>query len=242
MTKKQQALKTNRRSARREREARRKRQRNIALGIIAIGIVLLVALVWWSSRPPSIEIKNVSTEQPPGADGTAWGGPEDAAVVIKEYSDFGCPHCGDFALEIAPTLIEHYADNPNVRFEFKPFPLRSETTPPAVAAVCAGQQNMFWPYHDTLFANQREYATVFTEEGLQAVAQAVGLDMGKFNECMKEGIALAAVNESLQEGREFGVTGTPTFFINGQSISGTRPANVYIEAIDAALAEAGAGS
>jgi protein-disulfide isomerase len=243
MTKKKSSTTTSprvdRRSARRQREQRRQRQRTIAFGIIGVGIVLLAFLLWWASRPPTVEMANLHKDQPPGADGMAWGGPEDAAVVIQEYSDFGCGHCGNFARNTGPTLIDLYADNPNVRFEYKPFYLSPTTMNAAVGAVCAAEQNLFWPYHDTLFANQSSGPAVFEKPFLEDIAVAIGADAKAFNKCIDGGAARRTVNDIRSEGENLGVNATPTFFIDGQLLSGNRPLDEFTEAIDQALAEAG---
>ena len=243
MTKKtstsQTSSRADRRAARLQREQRRKRQRYLAFGIIGAGIVLLGLLIWWASRPPTVEMANLHLDQPPGADGLAWGGPEDAAVVIQEYSDFGCGHCGNFALSTGLTLIEQYADNPNVRLEFKPFYLSQTTMNTAVGAVCAAEQNLFWPYHDTLFGNQSSGPAVFEKPFLEEIAVAIGADTKAFNKCLDGGSARRAVNDIQAEGQGLGVNSTPTFFINGELISGNQPLSVFTQAIDNALAEAG---
>ncbi|MCO6452533.1 MAG: thioredoxin domain-containing protein [Caldilineales bacterium] len=234
---------TSRREARRQRETKQKRQRYIALAVIVAGVVLILGLVWWSNRPQPIELTDVNTEQAPGADGLAWGGPEGAPVVLVDFSDFQCQFCGRHATETVPDLMARYGDNPNFRYEYRPFVLfaGSVSQNAAEAAVCAAEQNRFWPYHDVLFSNQgAEASGVFTDDNLRAMAEAVGMDMGAFNDCYRSGVAKRTVNDAVSEGRRLGVTSTPSFFLNGELISGAQPASVFIDAIDAALANAGA--
>ncbi len=235
----QTSSRSDRRTARLQREQRRKRQRYLAFGIIGAGIVLLALLIWWATRPPTVEMANLHLDQPASADGMTWGGAEDAAVVIQEYSDFGCGHCGNFALSTGQNLIEQYADNPNVRFEFKPFYLSQTTMNSAVGAVCAAEQNLFWPYHDTLFANQSSGPAVFEKPFLEEIAVAIGANAKEFNNCLDGGSARRTVNDIRTEGQSLDVNSTPTFFVNGQLISGNQPLSVFTQAIDNALAEAG---
>lgn len=241
MSKKQTSSRSDRQSAKRQREQKQKRQRYIFFGIIGAGIVLVAVLVWMASRPPTAEaLNNVHTDQPAGADGMAWGGPEGAAVVIQDFSDFGCGHCGSFAMTTGQALIDRYADNPNVRFEFKPFYLSPTTMDSAVGAVCAAEQDMFWPYHDTLFDNQSLGAAVFQKSFLKQIAVAIGADSGQFDDCLGSGTARRAVNDLRSDGERLSVDSTPTFFINGVPLKGNQSLSVFTEAIDAALAEAGA--
>ncbi len=197
------------------------------------------ALIWWANQPPAIAMSNLHTDQPASADGMAWGGPEGAAVVIEDFSDFGCSHCGAFALTTGPALAERYGDNPNVRFEFKPFYLSQTTMDAAVGGICAAEQNLFWPYHDTLFANQDGGPAVYQKAFLEQIAVAIGADSGQFNDCLGGGAGRRAVNDYRSEGQSLGVNSTPSFFVNGELISGNQPLSVFTQAIDAALAEAG---
>lgn len=230
---------SDRQATKRQREQKQKRQRYIAFGIIGAGIVLIGLLIWWASRPPTVEMTNLHIDQPAGADGMAWGGPEGAAVVIQDFSDFGCGHCGSFAMGTGLALIEQYADNPNVRFEFNPFYLSQTTMDSAVGAVCAAEQDLFWPYHDTLFANQDGGIATLQKGFLQQIAVAIGADSGQFNDCLGSGAARRAVNDIRSDGEKLGVNSTPQFFVNGVLISGNQPLSVFTQAIDAALAEAG---
>ncbi len=222
---------------------RRQRQRWIALGVVAAGVVVLAVLIYLVTRPSPLDVKNVSTFQPAGASGTAWGGTKDQAkVVIVEYSDFQCPFCGRHALNTIPLLEKRYASNSAVRYEFHPFAfIGPESQDAAAAALCAAEQEKFWPFHDTVFANQNgENEGTFAKANLKKIAQAVGLDMGKFNECFDSGRMMAEVNNYLSEGQKQGVQSTPTFYINGQQILGALPAQDFYNAIDQALAKAGA--
>ncbi|MBX7233048.1 MAG: DsbA family protein [Caldilineales bacterium] len=227
-----------RRTARQQREAQRQRNRTIAYGVIAAGVILVIALIFWVNRPQPLDLKDVSTENPPNANGLAWGGPEGAKVVIKEYSDFQCPFCGRHAVNTMPLLIERYANNPNVRYEFHPYAfIGQESTDAAAAALCASDQNKFWPFHDTVFANQNgENLGAFSKANLKTIAQAVGLDMAQFNQCFDGGEKLQEVNRYKTEATQLGVQSTPTFYINGQEVKGAQPATSFNAIIDQALA------
>lgn len=209
------------------------------MGIVAIGVLIVAFLIWWSSRPVTFDNLIVKTEQPAGADGMAWGGPEGAAVVIQEFSDFGCGHCANFANDTEPTLIERYADNPNVRFEYKTFVLGPTTMDAAVGAACAAQQDLFWPFHNTLFANQSTIPDIYSQSNVKQIAAAIGANTRDFNSCFDGGGERRAVNAMTQEGRDLGINSTPMFFVNGELIQGNQPLSVFITAIDAALVAAG---
>ncbi|MCP4169053.1 MAG: thioredoxin domain-containing protein [Chloroflexi bacterium] len=239
---KQSGSRASRQEARRQKAKQRQQRRAIGIVVIVVAVIAALALVVWTTRPEPITIEEVRTEQPANADGLAWGGPEGAAVTIVDYSDFQCGFCGRHALNTVPQLIERYANNPNVRYEYRPFVLfqGGASMDASQAALCAAEQDMFWPLHDTMFANQGgEASGVFTNENLKSMASAAGLDTSQFNDCLDSGSQRRTVNDIVAEGRARGVTSTPTFFINGQELSGAQPVAAFVDAIETALAEAG---
>ena len=120
-----------------------------------------------------------------------------------------------------------------VRLVYKDFPLdfHAGARPAAVAARCAGEKGLYWPYHDLLFEDRPD----FSRERLIVYAGRLGLDRAAFAECLDRGRHLAAVEEDLREGRNAGVRGTPTFFINGRRLVGAQPIEVFREAVRDAL-------
>lgn len=112
-----------------------------------------------------------------------------------------------------------------MRFEYKHFAfIGAESTQAAEAAECANEQGQFWPYHNTLFANQRgENVGAFRDAALKNFAVAIGLDEAAFNECLDSGRHSQVIQTEIAEGRERGVESTPTLFINGERINGAIP-------------------
>jgi len=167
-------------------------------------------------------------------DDPAWG-PKDAAVTIEEFSDFQCPYCARFASETLPKIREAYGDK--VRFIYRDFPITRThqfAQKAAEAAQCAHEQGQFWKYHDLLFANQNALAL----SDLKRYAGQVGLDSGKFNDCLDSGKNAQEVTLDLQDGNQAGVTGTPAFLINGLLVTGAQPFEQFKAVIDQALAAA----
>lgn len=168
------------------------------------------------------------------ADEPAWG-PADARIVIIEYSDFQCPYCKMFMENTYARLRQMYSDQ--VRFIYRDFPLDSihpRARPAAEAAQCAHEQGKFWEYHDLLFANQQALET----SDLKRYAQQLGLDMDQFNTCVDTRKYQASVEADVQAGLRQNVTGTPTFFINGQALVGAQPLEAF-QAVIAQLTRAG---
>jgi protein-disulfide isomerase len=120
-----------------------------------------------------------------------------------------------------------------VRLAFKDFPLASHdhARPAAEAARCAGELGKYWPYHDRLFANQPR----FERDDLVQYAMAVGLEQAPFTKCLDEHRFRAQVEADMAQGRAAGVTGTPTFFINGEKLVGAHPIENFRRAVNDAL-------
>jgi protein-disulfide isomerase len=146
-------------------------------------------------------------------------GPEDAKITIVEFTDFQCPFCKG----VVPTLkelITKYSDQ--VRWVFRDYPIVGlHPDAPLVheAARCAGEQGKFWLYHDLAF----ERAPAATPANLKAYAAEVGADAAAFSQCLDSHKHRAAVAADVEIGSKLGVTGTPTFFINGQMVVGNQP-------------------
>ena len=156
-----------------------------------------------------------------------------APVTIVEFSDYECPHCRSAERALAE-ILDEFPDK--VRVVFKDFPLRfhAGAEPAAVAARCAGEHGRYWEYHDLLFVAQ----PAFSRADLVTYARRLGLPREAFVACLDEGRHRAAVRADVREGRAAGVTGTPTFFVNGRRMVGVQPLEVLREAVQDALDDA----
>ena len=157
-------------------------------------------------------------------------GPENAKVIITEFSDFQCPYCG----KAEPTIKQILAAYPNdVRLVYKHFPLpfHENSEKAAEASECAAAQDKFWEYHDILFANQNALYVPM----LKDYAKQLGLDTDAFNKCLDGGAMKSAVESDMKEGESIGVSGTPAFFVNSRVISGAQPFSVFDNAVKTEL-------
>ena len=113
-----------------------------------------------------------------------------------------------------PVLEQVLEKNPNnVKIVFKNFPLQSHkfARPAAIAALAAGEQGKFWQFHDLLFENYNK----LNDQKIQEIARTVGLNMEAYEKKKKDPAIIQRVNQDFLEGRQAGVGGTPTIFING---------------------------
>lgn len=177
-----------------------------------------------SLRPPVVDV---------GTGGRpSRGGGESAPVTLIEFSDYECPFCQRSEATVSEVL-KHYGDR--VRFVYRDYPLdfHPNAMRASLAAHCAQAQGKFWEYHDKLFIRRE-----FTEEKLKSLAGELGLDRKAFDECLDKEQFKDAVEKDRSEGASAGVTGTPTFFINGRLLSGAVPFEEMKKAIDEELARA----
>jgi protein-disulfide isomerase len=132
-----------------------------------------------------------------------------------------------------------YVQTGKVRIDFKNrAALAQESVWAAESALCAGEQEKYWEYHDALYeALYAGNATVFSKEGFKTLAGSLGLQAQPFNACVDSGKYTKRVQEESQESQNRGVTGTPTFFVNDTKIVGAQSYETFKAAIEAELAK-----
>ncbi len=194
---------------------------------LAVAVLFVVVVVYFSffTGTTLIPLEKLVDDDPSE-------GPVDANVVIVEFSDFECPACGQ-AYSILKRIRQEYASS--VRFVYRDFPLSGIhpfAQKAAEAAQCANLQGNFWQYHDFLFEHQSALAV----QDLKGYAQTLGLDTAAFNSCLDSGAAVAEVAKDSADARDFGVKGTPTFFINSVAYS-NMTYDQFIAVLDTELAK-----
>ncbi len=160
-------------------------------------------------------------------------GPTSAVVTLIEFTDFQCPFCS----RARPTVNEIMNLYKNeVRYTMRNFPLdfHNFAKKAAVAALCANDQNKYWDYSNKLWENQRALDT----PSLKKYAEELKLDTKKFDECLDSDKYLAQVNKDVEEGMKAGVSGTPSFFVNGKMLSGAQPLEAFKKMIDEEIRDA----
>lgn len=147
-------------------------------------------------------------------DKTQLRGADGAPVTLVEFADFECPYCQQFE----PTLDKLQADfKDKLAFAYKdvPLPMHGHAEKAAEAAHCAGAQNKYWEYHDLLLKTKE-----LEIPQLKAAAQNLGLDTTAFDKCLDSGAQADSIKTTLEEARQLGITGTPSFLLNGRFYSG----------------------
>ena len=167
-------------------------------------------------------------------------GKADAPVTIVEFSDFQCPFCSRWVSQTYPTLLKDYIDTGKVQLQFRDFPLTQihpNAQGAAVASRCAAEQGVYWEMHDKLFGSQAEWSGLpDPKETFGGYASALGIDQAAFAACLTSGKFDQSIQDDLQAGQAAGVSGTPSFLINGELLVGAQPADAFKQAIETVLA------
>ncbi|MFH1180825.1 MAG: thioredoxin domain-containing protein [bacterium] len=210
----------------------------IILGLIIAGAFALSAAIYMNGE----KIKDVgqaalvpAEEVPAGIslEGQPMLGDPAAKVTIIEVSDFQCFYCGMHENETFPQIEKEYVATGKVKVVFINFPLyfHEYAEKAAEAAECAFEQGKFWEYKELLFKNQ----DALDIQNLKTYAQNLGLDGSIFNACLDSGKFAKAVEKDFQAGQDAGVSGTPTFFINGEELVGAQPFSEFQRIIESKL-------
>ncbi|MBK5254481.1 MAG: DsbA family protein [Vicinamibacteria bacterium] len=160
-------------------------------------------------------------------------GPKDAPITIVEFTDYQCPYCQQ-AQQYVDRVMEVYKDK--VRLVYQEFPLdfHAQAMPAGVAARCAGEQGKFWEMHTSMLSAPG----AFDKTDLESRARNLGIDTTRFNTCVASGRFDPVIQKAIENGRSVGVSGTPTFFLNGRTFSGAQPFEVFERMIEEELAMA----
>ena len=177
---------------------------------------------------------NVSVDDDPSL------GSKNAKVTMIEFSDFQCPFCRTFWKDTFRQIKKDYIDTGKIRFVYRDYPLSFHpmSVPSAQAAECADEQGKFWEMHDKIFSEEEKLGqgtVTYTAQDLKKWASAIGLNSSQFNQCLDSGKYKSEVEKDLADGSAGGVSGTPSFFINGRIIVGAQPYANFKAIIDEEL-------
>ena len=151
-----------------------------------------------------------------------------ATITVVEFSDFGCPYCGQFARSTFPALRDEFVKTGKVRWRFVPFVLGMfpNGLEAMRAATCVAEQDAdaFWAMHDTLFAQQDAWkGTGYPDEMFRSYAVLAGANGDMFTECYQGVRSADRVTAANALAARSGVRSTPTFFVNGTMVQGALP-------------------
>ena len=171
----------------------------------------------------------------PGKGKEMVDGNADAPVTIVEYASLTCSHCGDFYRDTLPSIRDKYIKTGKARLVFREFAYDARAQAGYMLARCVPEDRYF-PMIQVLFERQMEWAAADDAlPPLKKIAALAGLDENGVEACLKNQSVLDEVKSSFERGKEFGVTSTPTFFINGKKYEGALSVEQMSSVIDSFL-------
>jgi protein-disulfide isomerase len=206
----------------------------ILIGVAVVGLGVLGVLL---SRPKTVSIPanvTIQTADTAGFRGYIKGSP-DAPVEITEYADFQCPFCQTFATLQMPTIEDRLINGGRLRWRYRDFPLQQHqfSRLAAHSAACADEQGKYWAQHEQIYQGQSEWAAA-RDAGpfFRNYARTVGLDLGRYDSCMKSGKYAGRIQASYNEGVQLGVSSTPTLLIGNRLYRGRLDSDAIIKMVD----------
>nr|MCK4930366.1 DsbA family protein [Nanoarchaeota archaeon] len=203
--------------------------------IVAITIVILLIVIGIGIFTKGFGLLEKNDEDidrirvPLGND--PYTGSSNASVLIIAFSDYECPFCTK-AEQTIRNILEEYKDD--VVYVFKDYPL-TKIHPNAynasLSAECAKEQDKFWEYHEYLYEHNDKLEIQYLKE----YARLMDLNTEQFNTCLETQKYKHEVEKDIQTAKLVGVTGTPTFFINGIKVIGAQPEETFIKIINKEL-------
>ncbi|MBN2118055.1 MAG: DsbA family protein [Anaerolineales bacterium] len=216
------------------------------LTALAFAAGIFIGYMLWGYKPePKPVIYDIETAGFPSL------GPDDAPIVIVEFSDYECPFCVRWYVQTYRPLLAAYPGK--IRLVFRNFPLsfHENAFASAEAALCAGDQDSYWEYHDALFDHylalyQEDQERILDQSTYNQLARDLGLNVATFEKCMTSRKYQQFILDDIEYANnlppdiiagEAAVGGTPTFFVNGQRLGGAYPLEEFEKIIDAELAK-----
>ena len=190
------------------------------VAVLAIGVFgFLLTRPQVSSIPANV---TVQPEDTAGFRGYLKGSPS-APIEITEYADYQCPFCQTFATLQMPTIEERLIKTGRLRWRYRDFPLQQHPFARLAAhsAACADEQGKYWEQHDRIYEGQGEWSAARDAgDHFRGYAEALGLDLGKYDECMESGRYAGRIQASYEEGAKAGVSSTPTLLVGNRLYQG----------------------
>jgi protein-disulfide isomerase len=202
-----------------------------------VAVLGLGALGYLLTRPQSVSIPVNVTVQASDTSGFRGylKGSAGAPVEITEYADYQCPFCQTFATLQMPTIEERLIKAGRLRWRYRDFPLQQHNFARLAAhsAACADEQGKYWEQHDRIYEGQSEWAGA-RDAGpvFRGYAKTGGLDLGRYDSCMKSGKYAGRIQASLNEGQQAGVNSTPTLLVGDRLYRGRFDSDAITKLVD----------
>lgn len=203
-----------------------------ALALVGLGVLAYLLL-----KPDTVSIPanvTIQASDTTGFRGYIKGSP-DAPVEITEFADYQCPFCQTFATLQMPTLDERLVKTGRVRWRYRDFPLQQHPFARLAAhsAACADEQGKYWEQHNRIYEGQSEWAGARNAApAFRNYAKAAGVDLNRYDSCMKAGKYAGRIQASYNEGVQLGVSSTPTLLVGNRLYRGRFDSDAIIKLVD----------
>lgn len=167
-------------------------------------------------------------------------GKSDAKVTIVAFEDFRCPFCEKTFTDTEPQIFNDYVDTGKVKFAYRHYQFLGPASVLAGNATeCANEQKKFWEFHDYLYKNQPNESdtSMYNVDRMTEIAGQLGLNVSQFKSCLSSNKYQKNVDQDMADGQKVGVSGTPTFYINGIQLVGAQPYSAFKTIIDQELSK-----
>ena len=203
----------------------------------AVAVIGVGALAYLLFKPATVSIPANVTVQPSDTSGFRGylKGSADAPVEITEFADYQCPFCQTFATLQMPTIEDRLIRTGRVRWRYRDFPLQQHSFARLAAhsAACADEQGKYWAQHQRIYEGQPEWAAASDAGPLfRNYARESGLDLGRYDACMKSGKYAGRIQASYNEGVQLGVASTPTLLVGGRLYKGRFDSDAITKLVD----------
>jgi protein-disulfide isomerase len=216
----------------------------LLVAALIVVVAVIGGLAWWQSQPIHVDASAMPAARPAAA-GTAAApqitaddrvlGKPDAPLTIVEYASLTCPHCAAFEQETLPKIRENWIDTGKAKLVFRNFPFDKPALQAAMVAACAPPER-YYNFLDVLFQQQAQWATAQdSTAALARIARLGGMSDQQVQTCLADkDLENKIVAQRLAGEKDYGVSSTPTFFINGRKIVGAQDYQKFDEALQAA--------
>lgn len=215
----------------------------IGIGVLVVAALIAVIVIAQvsgggnSDQQYVNDIETASKELPLNMANGMKLGKDDAPIKLTTFIDFQCPFCLKFTATQEPTLINEYVKTGKMQIIVNTFPIfpGDESFRAAQAGQCAAAEGKFWPYYDKLYlvqaqagqvSNEKQNVGRFSAANLVSYAGDVGLDKNTFSQCLNSGKYDSAIQNVVLQAKNFGITATPGFLVNGTPIGSGTPATI----------------
>lgn len=202
--------------------------------VVLVIVLGFVGIIWVTSDKSKAPANNTN-----GDTGTTnhVEGKGSTGIKLVEYGDYQCPACFQY-YQIVKDVVAKYSDK--ITFQFSHYPLtqlHQNAFAASRAAEAAGLQNKYWEMHDVLYQRQSEWSAASNAQNyFDTYAEQIGLNVNQFKSDYASEKVSKAINADMEAGRKLGITGTPTFYLDGQKLDGLTPTDqAFSDVLDAAI-------